>query len=364
MRFSDHHIIYNQTWEDPFVDAEGLQITKKDVVVCVISGGCNVLNLSLENLNHIYAVDQSYAQYALLHLKLASVKILSYPKFWNMFGSAKSQINFTSYVKCIRSGLLDPEKAYWDRHIYLFSSGFYGVGRLGFLYVLKQWIVRSCGEGFIRKFASSKNLQVQQKLYFTSIKPRLWTRINRSIPVISMVLYGVHPRQIFRCIWSRQFLLQDVFLQRLDTLFTNIFIKNNYFWHRILLGKYKSRILCPPYLQKRNFLKLKHSINKISWHNDSIVEFLQTLTDSHVTKFNLSDIPEFLCTNAQYRLWTEVRRTGKNNARVLYRSFSPDFFIPTPFLETFVYLKEVSELLTQKEMTGSYAAVYVYQIRK
>lgn len=359
-----HHIIYNQTWEDPFVDFKGLKPTNRDIFVCIISGGCNILNLSLHKPNIIYAIDANFAQYALLKLKMAAIAGLNYSQFWTLFGNAVSEHNLVIYNKLIRKLLNPVEKNFWDKHIKLFVSGFYQVGKLKTLHILRNWIAWSCGKENLKEFVGAKNIQIQKSIYLEKIKSLLWNRITRHVPLITMYLYGVSFRQIQRCLAAGQFFLKDIFTVRLDQLFSTVYIGKNYFWQRIFLGKYKSRSCCPPYLQKKYFVKLKRSVNKISPQNLSIIEFLRTLADSFVTKFNLSDVPEFLNYKDQLILWAEVVRTGKNKALILYRSFSPNFFIPEVFLSNLTYLKVISAKLTQKEMTGSYAAVYVYQLHK
>lgn len=364
MFFNNHHIIYNQTWEDPSVDAEGLKPVSEDIIVCISSAGCNVLNLSLNKSHIIYAVDKNYAQHALLRLKLAGIAGLNCSQFWAMFGEADLKSNIVCYTKYIRDRLNTSEKIYWDKHIRLFSSGFYHVGKLRTLFLLRKWIRYLCGEENIEEFVNAKDIKTQHYLYYNKIRPGFWNPVTQYIPVATMFLYGVSLRQISRSLASGRVFLKDIFTDRLDNLFTRRFIGNNFFWQRVFLGKYKSNSICPPYLQKQNFDTLKRSVKKIRPCNVSIIDFLRTCPDSSVTKFNLSDVPEFLNSKDQFDLWREVGRTGKNNGLILYRSFSPNFLIPKAFSRTFIYVKEISEYLTEVEMTGSYSGVYIYKIYK
>ena len=95
-----------------------------------------------------------------------------------------------------------------------------------------------------------------------------------------------------------------------------------------------------------------------------IINFLRTVGDSEISKFNLSDVPEFLSKNERIDLWKEVIRSGKNKSLILYRSFSPNFLIPREYSKNFSYLAKQSEYLSKKEMTGSYSGVYLYEIHK
>ena len=75
-------IIFNCCWEDPLLDIEALQINDNDNILCITSAGCNILTYLLQNPKHIYAIDVNPCQNALLQLKIAYIKQLDLPTFW------------------------------------------------------------------------------------------------------------------------------------------------------------------------------------------------------------------------------------------------------------------------------------------
>jgi len=179
-----------------------------------------------------------------------------------------------------------------------------------------------------------------------------------------MALYGVSGRQIRGCLLNRQLFLKDLFEKRFDHLFTTIPMRKNYFWQRIFFGEYPDRSICPPYLQENNFNALKTRVARIILRVTSMTDFLKTQKDSSITVFNLSDLPDFLSAAERKKLWDEVARTSRNGARVLYRNFTAGRSVPRSTLARFEIAREKSASLSAKEMTGSYAEVLLFTVKK
>ena len=68
-------IIYHVSWEDPRIDCELLDLreSKKDTILMLTSGGCNVLDMLLEGPARVVAGDLNPRQNALLELKCAAI---------------------------------------------------------------------------------------------------------------------------------------------------------------------------------------------------------------------------------------------------------------------------------------------------
>ena len=66
--------VYNQIWEDPRVDLRALDIRPDSRILCISSGGCNVLNYLIENPESITAVDLNRYHIYLLRLTLAALR--------------------------------------------------------------------------------------------------------------------------------------------------------------------------------------------------------------------------------------------------------------------------------------------------
>ena len=68
----------NVAWEDPRVDEQLLKLGPDDTLLVLTTGGCNVLDRLIDGPRQIVAADLNGAQNALLELKLACLRALTY----------------------------------------------------------------------------------------------------------------------------------------------------------------------------------------------------------------------------------------------------------------------------------------------
>ncbi|MFZ5832143.1 MAG: DUF3419 family protein, partial [Planctomycetota bacterium] len=132
-----HNLVYNTCWEDPRLDRVAMQLGADDNVLVITSAGCNALDYALTGPNHVYAVDMNPRQNALLELKLAGIRRLSYETFFEMFGAGKLPEVESVYSQSLRGELSPFARKYWDRRIGFFDAsrrrGFYFRGTSGSL---------------------------------------------------------------------------------------------------------------------------------------------------------------------------------------------------------------------------------------
>src|SRR5262249_583850 len=83
-------LVYNTCWEDPALDRIALDFQPDDRVLVITSAGCNALDYLLAGAGEVNAVDVNPRQNALLELKIAGIKALSYDDFWELFGTGYS----------------------------------------------------------------------------------------------------------------------------------------------------------------------------------------------------------------------------------------------------------------------------------
>ena len=82
-------LVYPQIWEDPVCDMTALDITHGDDIICIASGGCNVMSYLTAQPASLTAVDLSPWHVELNRLKLAAAKHLpDHSAFHSIFGHA------------------------------------------------------------------------------------------------------------------------------------------------------------------------------------------------------------------------------------------------------------------------------------
>jgi len=172
-------LVYNTCWEDPAVDRAALDLGPDDRVLVITSAGCNVLDYALTRPACIHAVDANPRQTALLELKLAGVRRLSFPDFFEIFGKGHHPAFHALYAGRLRPALSPFARAFWDRHEGWFSrpgGSFYFHGLSGIVARLFcAWLrVQPKLETAVDMLFDSRSLDDQRRIYDADVGPRLW----------------------------------------------------------------------------------------------------------------------------------------------------------------------------------------------
>ena len=112
-----NNLVYNACWEDPRIDKEALELSKRDSVLVITSAGCNALSYALSGVSRVYAVDMNFRQNALLDLKIAGIKSLDYETFFKLFGEGRLDGAQQIYRDKLRALLPERSQQYWDRYL-------------------------------------------------------------------------------------------------------------------------------------------------------------------------------------------------------------------------------------------------------
>ena len=84
-------ILYSMCWEDPEVVISALNISKKDSVLSIASGGENIFAILLKNPKRLIAIDNNKHQMYLTKLKAFAIKELNFEEFVEFIGIKKSK---------------------------------------------------------------------------------------------------------------------------------------------------------------------------------------------------------------------------------------------------------------------------------
>ena len=117
----ENNLVYNTCWEDPRLDREALRLSAEDRVLVITSAGCNALDYVLDEPAEVVAVDMNPRQNALLELKLAGLRELTFDDFYRMFGEGHLPCAADCYQDALRQHLSSWSQSYWDRHIDFFD---------------------------------------------------------------------------------------------------------------------------------------------------------------------------------------------------------------------------------------------------
>src|SRR3989344_4631170 len=109
-------ILYSMCWEDPGVLLEALNISRKDKVLSICSGGENIFALLLKDPKKIVAIDISKEQIYLTRLKAVAIQNLGFDEFIQFLGFKKCEDMGALFEKLKRS-LDEEDLIYWTSSI-------------------------------------------------------------------------------------------------------------------------------------------------------------------------------------------------------------------------------------------------------
>ena len=82
-----HTYIYNLSFEDGSVDRNIMNFNSNDVLLCITTGGDNILNYLIDGVKKIHTADINIHQNFLLETKMGMMKVLSRDEFFKVFNS-------------------------------------------------------------------------------------------------------------------------------------------------------------------------------------------------------------------------------------------------------------------------------------
>ncbi len=324
-----NNLVYNTCWEDPRLDRVALELGPQDNVLVITSAGCNALDYALCAPNHVHAVDMNPRQNALLDLKIAAIKNLTYEEFYWMFGRGYLPKAKEIYRDKLRGNLPTWSKNYWDNFIKFFSNKdrpFYFRGTSGaFARAIKFYTDRVIRvRPYIDAILEAKTMEEQRSIYFEHLRPKFWSRpmkfaMNRDATLSMVGVPKAQRRQV-----ESQYpggivkFVQDC----VEAVFADLPLHDNYFWRVYMTGRY-SRECCPEYLKPENFAALKNGlVDRISTHTDSVQGFLDK-TDTQISRFVLLDHMDWLSDKFFPLLeleWQAILRRAAPNTKLIWRS--------------------------------------------
>ena len=353
---------YSQVWEDYAVLCHGLEITPNDNVLSIASSGCNVFALLLAGAKSVTAIDMSVAQIALVELKIAAIKTLSYEDFIAFIGVIEPSENRLATYELLRAQLQSQSQTFWDLNSQAISSGLIHSGR--FDTYLRMFLDSSIKQlwpfGVTEQLLDAKQITQQREIYRKHCASEDFRRDftkHASKEIISLL--GRDPAQ-FKYVDMTD--IGKHFLERFENCLMNISNNRNFYMEYCLLGKYRNPEHGPPFIQRKNFYRLKSLVDRITLVTDELESYLSNVESGTFNKVNLSDIFEYMSDESSQKLFSLLTKTLSNNGRFAYWTL----LVPrAPDLEkhdSLCYLQSKSELLHQYDRTWFYNSFNVYKV--
>jgi len=371
-------LVYTQIWEDPEIDLEALALEPDSHVVAIASGGCNVLSYLTAGPARITAVDLSRAHVALNRLKLvAATRLPSWQAFYGFFGTADDPANVAAYHRLIAPHLDPQSRAYWEsrglqhlgrRRISIFARNAYHHGVLGRFIGLAHAAARIYGVD-LRDLLSAQSLDEQRLFFETMLVPLFDKRAVRWATANRLSLYGlgIPPAQYEALAGGSD--MRHVLRSRLERLACGFSLDDNYFAWQAFGRSYAGNASgpLPLYLRREQFDVVRARVHRVEVMNRSITEYLAGCPDASRDRYVLLDAQDWM-TDAQLdALWTEITRTARPGARVIFRTAAEPSLLPgrlaPGLLDRWHYRAEMSQALTLRDRSAIYGGFHLYVLK-
>lgn len=354
-------ILYAQCWEDPQIDRTAFNINSKDVVFTITSGGCNALTFLLDNPAEIIALDLNPHQNFLLELKIAAMKKLSYDELLQLLGIRESSSRIELFNDS-RELLSDAARVFWDNHLKEINTGLIHAGRYErYMRLLRNVLIIMIGKKTIKDLFNASTRYEREKIFDKKWDNRRWkifTRLLLSRRVMSLLFTG----DFFKYL-DKKFSFGKNFALKVRKAITELPIKENYFLTYILCGNYNQAYL-PPYLQRDNYEKIQSGLNRIEIITESCGEYFKKLPNSAISKFNFTNIFEWLSPQEFESLLRKTIRVAKNNSIITYRNLLVSREHPATLDNRIQSLSEVAEKLHRIDLSFIYDRYVIEKIYK
>ena len=355
-------ILYAQCWEDPSIDREAFQINAEDVVFSITSGGCNVLTFLLDNPKQIIALDLNPSQNYLLELKMQAFRQLSYEEMLGFFG-VKNCIDRTILYQRLRPALSNNCKQFWDHHQRDIQKGILHCGRYErYMHLLSTWFTRLMGKQVIEDLFNAKNQEERAEIYekrWNNWRWKLFTRLFLSRSIMSLLF-----TKAFFSYLEDSFSFGKHFREIIKRGIIEFDPKDNYFFSYMILGNYYDEYHLPFYLRKENHARIKNRLDRIKMVNSSCEEYFAHLNPASISKFNFTNIFEWMSPMAFNDLLKETIRVSRDDAVITYRNLLVPRSRPHSLASSLLPQKELAAKLHERDLSFIYKAYIVERITK
>lgn len=370
-------LVYPQIWEDPEVDMEALHIRPGDNLVCIASGGCNMMSYLTAGPASVTAVDLSPAHVALGRLKLAAAQALpDHAALYQFFGRADMASNKALFDRYLSAELDTQTRTFWQGRqlfrprISLFQRGLYRQGLLGRFLGAVHLIAR-LGRVDFSPLLAARSLEEQQRFFDTRIAPLFDMWLVRKLTGFRAALFGlgIPPAQYDKLAADGGGDVLPVLRERVRKLMCDFPIRDNYFAWQAFARCYDPApdAALPPYLQQQNFAALRAHAAKGRILNRSLTDLLSDEPEGSKQGYVLLDAQDWMNDEQLNALWQEITRTASPGARVIFRTGGTADILPgrvkPELLRRWKYDADASARGTMRDRSAIYGAFHIYRFQ-
>ena len=322
-RFNRTHMIttpkirYAQCWEDPRTVNDALAVTSEDDIISIASGGDNTFALLLNNPRSLTAIESNPSQIFLVELKMRAIQKLDYADFIGFVGARPCDRRSQLFLY-LRPYLSDQVRAYWDRHPGSVLNGIIHSGKFEkYFSTFRKYVLPLIHDRkTVESLLTFRSPDEQRSFYDEVWDNKRWQGLFRVF--FGEFLLGRLGRDpsFFRYVNVRN--VADELVKRTRHGLTEVPIQQNFFVEYIFTGQYRDLETAHPYLRESHFQYLKENVARINLVHASLDQYLSKLPVRSISKFNLSDIFEYVSDESFALTLQEILRVCRDGGRIAF----------------------------------------------
>jgi S-adenosylmethionine-diacylglycerol 3-amino-3-carboxypropyl transferase len=356
-------LIFTHNWEDAAIDEKVLKIKSSDTVFTITSGGCNSLGFLRFNPASIYCVDINPAQNYLMELKKAAFKELDYETCMAFFGLNKCKERKKIFA-LLQKYLSQDASDFWYKQREVIAKGIIMNGRYEQFVKIAGSLLRLLqGRRKVKTFFTLSSIEEQKKFYEERWDNKRWRWIfNTMFNKKRLAKKGLVNDYFQFDDGSSSF--SESFYKRASHVMKDIAVESNYFIALYFLGHYLNRQNVPEYLREENFSAIKSNIDKIQPVSADSKYWLERQPANMFDAFALSNICELMDDKDTHKLFSEVIRTAKPDARIIFRNLMIPREAPEDLRCSIIKDELLSRQIQFEDRSFVYGKVAAYKVNK
>jgi S-adenosylmethionine-diacylglycerol 3-amino-3-carboxypropyl transferase len=160
--------------------------------------------------------------------------------------------------------------------------------------------------------------------------------------------------------------MHEVVEERLRRLACGFDLQQNYFAWQAFARSYApdGDGPLPPYLERKNYEQIRDRAHRITMRNIAYTDQLSALPCSHLDRYVLLDAQDWMNDASLTELWTEITRTARPGARVIFRTAGEDSIlagrVSDAILDRWIYEEAASKAWTTRDRSAIYGGFHLY----
>ena len=157
--------------------------------------------------------------------------------------------------------------------------------------------------------------------------------------------------------------------ERLERLACDFDITENYFAWQAFGRRYAPgpNPALPPYLQRDNFDAVRSRSSRVHYVQRSFTDILHDSPPASFDRYALLDAQDWMNDAELAQLWTEITRTARDGAKVIFRTAAAERLlpgrVPDDVLGAWRYEDGLSQELTRQDRSSIYGAFHLYTLK-